>query len=608
MTAIIKGIEGKLFDQFDFGDDRVGKVDALKLALIESRAVIAGSAIMQSVRGETWGDSDIDIWLPTNSEDLPIDNVCKATGILKCLPNHYDIPNIIKMCPRNRNRAYMPIEQYERLSNYVTHIMTINHKRFLKKAIQIIFVKTTIEEVIASFDIIASQIWYNGKDFYQILPEQFDARVQPPIPMSEIIDDENLQGTDAELPITQLKEKIIKMSTIALELQSPFEWVRTIIRIEKYMTRFKIDKIDNGEKVKIVESIIDKIDKQHVVQPVTRYSLQSMRFYLQNFKTAWKTNESCLKQGITVRWNDNKLEFTIKGDADTDANISRLTTEPPTLTDTDTDTETEIETVTANGNKWDGDKYVINNENENENALKPTTNVDITHKKTCFDFCAYDDEDIENYIEEDTDDNIVIFDASGDQPICYSRQRLVELMNTANAVFYPCESEFPPTAIRDKTLVRIQLTYNVVVPISDVVDAIDNTASKIFRIYKTNTTFDRTKSANVEFNVHEAAMVSGDHCQEGTNKDLHRLLDPKVFQTLTRSGGGKKMFTYNGLKYKLFKGKRGGKYIFVGEKKIYISEKDDLMNQIQSVRSRKANNIQAKKKANKKAIKYNNST
>jgi hypothetical protein len=38
----------------------------------------------------------------------------------------------------------------------------------------------------------------------------------------------------------------------------------------------------------------------------------------------------------------------------------------------------------------------------------------------------------------------------------------------------------------------------------------------------------------------------------------------------------------------------------VGEKKIYISEKDELINQIQNVRSRKANSNQAKKKKNKK--------
>jgi hypothetical protein len=587
-------IENKLISLFKFEQDIQQDIQQdlqnwhtqLKEALISSKAVIAGSAIMQSVLNVDWDDSDIDIWLPIDSQASPIDSFCKAIKILKCIPGHYYIPKIIKLCPRNRNYAFMPIETYQRLSTYVTYIMTMHHKNNLKKAIQIIFVKTTIEEVIASFDIIASQIWYNGKEFRQILPGQLGDNN---IPMSEIIIDGVPSTNQIENPISQLINKTIQMSAIALELQSPFEWIRTIIRIEKYNTRFGATLISIEEKQSIVKSIIAKIDEQHATSPVTERSLRNMHDYLQNFKTAWNTNKSCKQQGIKVRWNNlqdvDVLEFKIEGITE-----SFFTKPPPTPV-------LVLVTPVNEKKQWIGDTYVISNDNNYENANAPTTNVNLTiqQKSTCFDFCAYDDENIINYLDDDKDNNIVIFDASGEHPICYTRQRLTDLMNTASAVFYPCvSSDYPSTAIKEKTLVRIQLIYNVVVPISDVVEAIKNEV-KIFRVYKTKTKFDRTKSANVEYNVHAAAMVSGDHCQAGTDKDLYRLLNAETF----KSGGGKKMYTYNGLKYKLLNGTRGGKYIFVGEKKIYISEKDDLMNQIQNVRSCKANSIQAKKKSKK---------
>ena len=570
----IATIENKLISLFNFEEEhREQQTNALKEALISSNAVIAGSAIMQSVLNVDWNDSDIDIWLPIDSEASPIDSFCKAIKILKCIPGHYYIPKIIKMCPRNN--GFMSIETYQRLSTYVTYIMTMHHRQNSKKAIQIICVKTTIPEVIASFDIIASQIWYNGKEFMQILPGQLGTNN---IPISENITDGEIvieQDMSQNVkPINQLINKQIKMSTIALELQSPFEWIRTIIRIEKYKTRFDATSIYTEEKKSIVQSIIAKIDKQHANSPVTERSLRNMHYYLQNFKTVWKTNDSCKKQGIKVRWNTlqglDVLEFIINGTNES------FFTEPP---------KPPV--------RWIGDTYLIQDD-DNEDAKVPAKV--LPDKETCFDFCAYDDENIFKYLEDDKD-NIVIFDASGEQPICYTRQRLTDLMNTASAVFYPCQSEYPPTAIKNKTLVRIQLIYNVVVPISDVAEAIKNIKVKIFRVYKTNTIFARTKSANVEYNVHAAAMVSGDHCQDGTDKDLHRLLD--AYSVKSSGGGGKKMYTYNGLKYKLLNGTRGGKYIFVGEKKIYISEKDDLMNQIQNVRSRNANSIQAKKKSKK---------
>jgi hypothetical protein len=595
MLIKIATIENKLISLFNFEEEhREQQTNALKEALISSNAVIAGSAIMQSVLNVDWNDSDIDIWLPIDSEASPIDSFCKAIKILKCIPGHYYIPKIIKMCPRNN--GFMSIETYQRLSTYVTYIMTMHHRQNSKKAIQIICVKTTIAEVIASFDIIASQIWYNGKEFMQILPGQLGTNN---IPMSEQITDGEIviepDMSQNVKPINQLINKQIKMSTIALELQSPFEWIRTIIRIEKYKTRFDATSISTEEKKSIIKSIIAKIDKQHANSPVTERSLRNMHYYLQNFKTVWKTNDSCKKQGIKVRWNTlqglDVLEFILKKHQS--QGLSGLVNETDESFFTKPPPEPSVDVV-PQVKKWIGDTYVIQND-DNEGAEVPTKVG--TDKKECFDFCAYDDEDIVKYLDYDKDNNIVIFDASGEQPICYTRQRLTDLMNTASAVFYPCQSEYPHTTIKDKTLVRIQLIYNVVVPISDVVEAIKNKEVKIFRVYTTNTIFERTKSANVEYNVHAAAMVSGDHCQDETDKKLHRLLDANSVKS--SGGGGKKMYTYNGLKYKLLNGTRGGKYIFVGEKKIYISEKDDLMNQIQNVRSRKANSIQAKKKSKK---------
>ena len=572
----ITKIKNKLNSLFKF--DTEDQVDDLKKALSSSGAVIAGSAIMQSVLGVEWEDSDIDIWLPVSSQDSPVDSLCKATDILKCIPGDYNVPKIIKMCPRRHGTN---LEQYQRLSAYVTYIMTMYSKTNNKKAIQIIFVKTTVQEVIASFDIIASQIWYNvdrdeHDEFLQILPNQFDHNDKP---KSVNIIEEAVGDT----PIIQLLARQIKMSEIALKLQSPFEWIRTIIRIEKYNTRFKTS-IDKVEKQSIVQSIINKINIEHANSPENQYSLNVMLNYLHNFKAAWTENESCKKQDISVRWNDtlglHVLEFRIQGVRRSGTII--LNTNPIVIPPLE---KRKI---------WTIDNYLITD--DNEVAIIPDKN-DNPIKETCFDFCTYDDEEIIKYLAENKKDNIVIFDASGEKPICYTRQRLTDLINTASTVFYPCLPQ--NKANKKKTLVRIHCQdYNTVVPISDVTSAIQSEQT-IFRIYKTGTRFEITKSANVEYNVHDGSFVSGDHCQAGTNKNLYRLLDADSFK-VSQSAGGKIMYTYNGLKYKLLIGKRGGKYIFVGEKKIYISEKDELINQIQNVRSRKANSNQAKKKKNKK--------
>lgn len=193
--------------------------------LWESGAVIAGSALMQSIIGRRWKDIDVDIWLPQSSYRNDLSGVSKIAQVLG--DGGYHLPNY---GPVNGSLTQL---RYRRLEKFVERIVTYRCENKNSIPVQIIVLRPniTIQDVVASFDIIAAQIYYDGSQM--------------------------IQADDRAL--SQLKENVVSFSQIALDLQGPFEWVRTLNRVTKYFRRgFRI--LDDDEWSKVVASIRGHLD------------------------------------------------------------------------------------------------------------------------------------------------------------------------------------------------------------------------------------------------------------------------------------------------------------------------------------------------------------
>jgi hypothetical protein len=447
------------------------KIDVEKFnkALIDTGAVIAGSAVMQSVLGVKWDNSDIDIWLPVDHVNS-VKNLGKAAHILQALPT-YRMPHTITVGGTLN---------YERLTTFVSNIMTLKNKPTGAKTIQIMFVKTSIRDVISSFDFIESQMYYDGKNLLAI-----DNTIMP-----------------------MLLKKQLHMSKIALEMQSPHEWIRTLKRVDKYVKR-GFTNLDVTEREKIIKSISSQIDPD------------TLNEFIKAFARVWKSKPFCSKQ-IIITLNNNRVEMRIPTEAD-----SLL---PSPIID------------------------------QNDNTTPP---------QQCFDIIMYNDEDIEKYISSNSNDNIVIIEPSGKKAVCFSRDALQKLLKDPDTIFYPCigrNGRYPVDY--EKEMVRIYLSgFNVVVPLSDAEAAISNT-SRIFRLYKADAEQYKTTSSRSSI-ASGANWIGRDHCQDGSDKQLYRLLPQPTAQ------GGMSVKTklkYNGKMYKIHTGDRGGKYIMVDKKKIYATK------------------------------------
>jgi hypothetical protein len=207
--------------------------------------------------------------------------------------------------------------------------------------------------------------------------------------------------------------------------------------------------------------------------------------------------------------------------------------------------------------------------NEPTTSFPPSNNI----PKTCFDFIMYGDEDIKEYLNPENNinsDNLVIIDPNQTRGICSSRTYLENLLRDPSMRFYPC-IRVPQGGfqfVRNKTLIRIHSNnFNVVVPITDVKKAMSGQNGNIFKLYKTDTEYEFTSGANAAYLIGREAYVSADHCQSGSNKTLYRLLPTSLDQL----GGIKKQkYKYKGKFYKICKGTKGGKYIIVDKKRIYL--------------------------------------
>lgn len=195
-------------------------------ALQETNAVIAGSSVMQSVLGEEWDGTDLDIWLPQVGlgGGGALMNISRIAGLLG--DRGYGYP---RLGPVWSPGVELSDLRYRRLEKYVDKIITYRNGD-VKSAIpvQIIVLRPNVSilDVVTSFDLIASQIYYDGINLFQT-----DPRAYP-----------------------QLQSKVVSFSEIALDMQGPFEWLRTINRVSKYFDRgFVI--MDDDEWLKVVEAI-----------------------------------------------------------------------------------------------------------------------------------------------------------------------------------------------------------------------------------------------------------------------------------------------------------------------------------------------------------------
>ena len=163
--------------------------------LRRSGCLVAGSFPLQVYLNKTWDESDIDIWANEKS-------VNEMT--IHLLKEGYPVPKRLSLQVDHTDCA----KSYARLQKYVRRIFAFTCRG--KPNIQIIVIRgESIKDVIDTFDLTVCQVFYDGENITWLHVHSKD-------------DADNMK-----LVITQR----------AIEEQSLFEWIRTYIRIAKYMNR-----------------------------------------------------------------------------------------------------------------------------------------------------------------------------------------------------------------------------------------------------------------------------------------------------------------------------------------------------------------------------------
>ena len=110
------------------------------------------------------------------------------------------------------------------------------------------------------------------------------------------------------------------------------------------------------------------------------------------------------------------------------------------------------------------------------------------------------------------------------KPYCYNLDRLTK--DIGNILTVECK-DFE--MYRDlqylfghNPIIRLDFDYAVYVPLSEILDAIYNTKKQVFILIPTEKSFRYTASMAVQFGTVNS-RVSGDHCQEGSSKQLHTI-------------------------------------------------------------------------------------
>ena len=172
---------------------------------------------------------------------------------------------------------------------------------------------------------------------------------------------------------------------------------------------------------------------------------------------------------------------------------------------------------------------------------------------TCFDFVAFDEELISEYLTDEEDvahDKIVLvfhIPASGSErgpgrinTTCSRFSQLRAYANDATNIFMPCTKrstnartgeEFYPLVVDSKTRVLKLPSSNFgqfFVPMYDIrrmlqAPPVGHNRHRIFLVSQTSMKFERTASAGVVLQTSGNAAVSADHCQAGTAKFISRV-------------------------------------------------------------------------------------
>ncbi len=170
------------------------KMPGLKEVLQETQSAIAGSFPLQYLLDEFWSFSDVDIWTPNKNNAELI-----ASYLLK---RGFGMP--VRINPLTTDE-----DTYSRLHRYVLYIYQFRPKVSNLQPIQVIVLKPniTLIDVITSFDIDACCVFTDGEQIVSAYEQ------------------------------TDLKTKTTCLNSSAIYQQSPYEWFRTLRRVEKYIDR-----------------------------------------------------------------------------------------------------------------------------------------------------------------------------------------------------------------------------------------------------------------------------------------------------------------------------------------------------------------------------------
>jgi len=141
----------------------------------------------------------------------------------------------------------------------------------------------------------------------------------------------------------------------------------------------------------------------------------------------------------------------------------------------------------------------------------------------------YDDEDLEVVNPQEAMKRLIFFlaestDLSRLNPYCYNLDRLTK--DIGGILSVECKDFENYQGLEylfgHNPIIRLDFEYAVYVPLSEILDAIYNTKKQVFILIPTEKMFRYTASLAVQFGT-VGSRVSGDHCQEGSNKRLHTI-------------------------------------------------------------------------------------
>lgn len=162
--------------------------------LSQNEMIIAGSFPLQHLIGEKWGDSDVDIWIADKDKLRKLSSYLLAQG--------YNLP--VK-----HGTVLTESDTYSRLKRWVRTIYVFQDTNRRKPDVQAILTHANValKDLVESFDIDACCVFTDGEKL--------------------ITSFEN----------TNLKQRKTSLNSNAIFEQSPYEWFRTLRRVEKYMSR-----------------------------------------------------------------------------------------------------------------------------------------------------------------------------------------------------------------------------------------------------------------------------------------------------------------------------------------------------------------------------------